>query len=427
MTEILQAVRGMNDVLPDDAAAWQQLERAAREICAGYGYREVRLPLLERTELFKRSIGEFTDIVEKEMYTFEDRGGDSLTLRPEATAGIVRACISNGLLHNQRQKVWCMGPMFRYERPQKGRYRQFHQIDVEALGFPGPDVDAELILLSARLWQRLGIRGLTLNLNSLGTPESRREYRALLVAYFVQHLDALDEDSRRRLEGNPLRILDSKNPAMADVIKGAPLLSDHLDAESATHFARLRAHLDAARIPYVVNPRLVRGLDYYSRTVFEWVTTDLGSQDAVCSGGRYDGLVAQLGGDAVPAVGWAMGEERIVEIMRLQGLVMDEGKPDVYLVLAGDAAEALGLDLAEKLRDAGSGLKVEANCGGGSFKSQMKRADRSGARYAVILGDNEAARGTAALKSLRDDSGQREVALADLAEELTRALRIAAT
>ncbi|HEX7375330.1 MAG TPA: histidine--tRNA ligase [Steroidobacteraceae bacterium] len=422
MTEILQAVRGMNDVLPDDSAAWQQLERAAREIFTDYGYREMRLPLLERTELFKRSIGEFTDIVEKEMYTFEDRGGDSLTLRPEATAGIVRACISNGLLHNQRQKLWCMGPMFRYERPQKGRYRQFHQIDVEALGFPGPDVDAELILMTARLWKRLGVRGLKLNLNSLGTPESRRDYRAKLVGYFEQHLAALDEDSRRRLDGNPLRILDSKNPAMAEVILGAPLITDHLDAESATHFARLRSHLDAAQIPYVVNPRLVRGLDYYSRTVFEWVTTDLGSQDAVCSGGRYDGLVAQLGGDAVPAIGWALGEERLVEIMRLQGLVSAEGRPDVYLVLAGDAAEAAGLGLAERLRDAVAGLRVEVNCGGGSFKSQMKRADKSGARFAVILGDNEIAGGTAALKSLRDDSGQRTVAQAALAQELAASL-----
>jgi histidyl-tRNA synthetase len=426
MTEILQAVRGMNDVLPDDAAAWQQLERVARETFADYGYREVRLPLLERTELFKRSIGELTDIVEKEMYTFEDRGGDSLTLRPEATAGIVRACISNGLLHNQRQKVWCMGPMFRYERPQKGRYRQFHQIDVEALGFPGPDVDAELILMTARMWRRLGLSGLTLNLNSLGTPESRRDYRAKLVAHFQGHLDALDEDSRRRLDGNPLRILDSKNPAMAAVIAGAPLITDHLDPESAEHFGRLRAHLDAAGIAYVVNPRLVRGLDYYSRTVFEWVTTDLGSQDAVCSGGRYDGLVAQLGGDPVPAVGWAMGQERIVEIMRLQQLVTAEGRPDVYLVLAGTAAEALGLGLAEQLRDALPGLKVEANCGGGSFKSQMKRADRSGARYAVIVGDDEAARQAAALKSLRDESGQREVALADLGNEIRQVLHPAA-
>ena len=423
MSETLQAIRGMNDVLPDDSGAWQQLEGVARAIFADYGYREIRLPLLERTELFKRAIGEFTDVVEKEMYTFEDRGGDSVTLRPEATAGIVRACISNGLLHNQRQKVWCMGPMFRYERPQKGRYRQFHQIDVEALGFAGPDVDAELILMTARLWTQLGVRGLTLNLNSLGTPESRRDYRARLVAYFERHGDVLDEDSRRRLGGNPLRILDSKNPAMAEVIRGAPLITDYLDPESASHFERLRAHLDANGVAYVVNPRLVRGLDYYTRTVFEWITTDLGSQDAVCSGGRYDGLVAQLGGEPVPAIGWALGQERLVEIMRLQGLVGAAGQPEVYLVLAGDAAEAIGLGLAERLRDAVPGLRIEANCGGGSFKSQMKRADKSGARFAVILGDNEVAGGTAALKSLRDDGGQRAVAQAELATELTRVLR----
>ena len=422
MSETLQAVRGMNDVLPEEAAAWQQLERVAREIFAQYGYREIRLPLLERTELFKRSIGEFTDIVEKEMYTFEDRGGDSLTLRPEATAGIVRACISNGLLHNQRQKVWCMGPMFRYERPQKGRYRQFHQVDVEALGFPGPDVDAELILMTARLWRRLGLRGLQLHLNSLGTPESRKVYRAKLLDYFGANRDKLDADSLRRLEGNPLRILDSKNPAMADVVAGAPSITDHLDPESAEHFATLRAQLGAAGVDFVVNPRLVRGLDYYSRTVFEWITTDLGSQDAVCSGGRYDGLVAQLGGEPAPAIGWALGEERIVELMRLQQLVGNEGRPDVYLVLAGAAAEAAGLHLAERLRDAAPGLKVETNCGGGSFKSQLKRADRSGARYAVIVGDDEAARGVAAVKALRSEEGQREVAFDDLGAELSRAL-----
>jgi len=422
MSETLQAVRGMNDVLPEEAAAWQQLERVAREIFAQYGYREIRLPLLERTELFKRSIGEFTDIVEKEMYTFEDRGGDSLTLRPEATAGIVRACISNGLLHNQRQKVWCMGPMFRYERPQKGRYRQFHQVDVEALGFPGPDVDAELILMTARLWRRLGLRGLQLHLNSLGTPESRKVYRAKLLEYFGANRDKLDADSLRRLEGNPLRILDSKNPAMADVVAGAPSITDHLDPESAEHFATLRAQLGAAGVDFVVNPRLVRGLDYYSRTVFEWITTDLGSQDAVCSGGRYDGLVAQLGGEPAPAIGWALGEERIVELMRLQQLVGNEGRPDVYLVLAGAAAEAAGLHLAERLRDAAPGLKVETNCGGGSFKSQLKRADRSGARYAVIVGDDEVARGVAAVKALRSEEGQREVAFDDLGAELSRAL-----
>jgi histidyl-tRNA synthetase len=424
MSETLQAVRGMNDVLPDQSAAWQQLESAAREIFAQYGYREIRLPLLERTELFKRSIGEFTDIVEKEMYTFRDRGDDSLTLRPEATAGIVRACIANGLLHNQRQKVWLMGPMFRYERPQKGRYRQFHQIDAEALGFPGPDVDIELILMTARLWQRLGLRGLTLHLNSLGTPESRVVYRARLVEYLQARSDQLDEDSRRRLGGNPLRILDSKNPAMAALIAGAPVITDHLDPDSAAHFATLCAQLRQAGVDFVVNPRLVRGLDYYSRTVFEWVTTDLGAQDAVCSGGRYDGLVAQLGGDAVPAIGWALGEERIVELMRLQGLVTAAGNPDVYLVLAGSSAEAAGLGLAERIRDGAPGLRVETNCGGGSFKSQMKRADKSGARLAVIMGEDEAARGVVALKPLRGaDAAQREVALGDLAVELGRELQ----
>ena len=418
-----QPIRGMNDVLPDDTAAWQRLERAARETFAEYGYREIRLPLLERTELFKRSIGEMTDIVEKEMYTFDDRGGESVTLRPEATAGIVRACLSNGLLHNQRQRVWCMGPMFRYERPQKGRYRQFHQIDVEALGFPGPDVDAELILMSARIWKRLGLRGLALKLNSLGTAESRRAYRERLVEYFGRRADLLDEDSRRRLGGNPLRILDSKNPAMAGVIAGAPLLTDHLDDESEAHFAALRARLDEAGIGYVVSPRLVRGLDYYSRTVFEWVTTDLGSQDAVCSGGRYDGLVAQLGGEAVPAIGWALGEERIVELMRQQGLAGDAASADVYVVLGGPAAEAAGLRIAEGLRDAIPGVRVEMNGGGGSFKSQLKRADRSGAQVAVIVGDGELERGVAAVKPLREEAGQADVAFDALAGEVGRRLR----
>jgi histidyl-tRNA synthetase len=422
MTDTIQPIRGMNDVLPGESGAWQVLERVARETFAEYGYREIRLPVLERTELFKRSIGEMTDIVEKEMYTFEDRGGDSVTLRPEATAGIVRACISNGLLHNQRQKVWCAGPMFRYERPQKGRYRQFHQIDVEAFGFPGPDVDAELIMMSARIWRKLGLEGLKLNLNSLGTPPSRRAYRELLVQYFRGRADALDEDSRRRLDGNPLRILDSKNPAMSELIAGAPLLTDHLDPESASHFSRLRSELDAAGIPYVVNPRLVRGLDYYSRTVFEWVTSDLGSQDAVCSGGRYDGLVEQLGGDAVPGIGWALGEERIVELLRMKGLAGDEAAADVFVVLGGEAAEAAGLRIAEGLRDSLPGSRVEMNCGGGSFKSQLKRADRSGARYAVILGDEEVARGVAALKPLREEAGQGEVPIVGLASELSRLL-----
>jgi histidyl-tRNA synthetase len=412
----------MNDVLPEDAPAWQRLERIARETLSEYGYRELRLPLLERTELFKRSIGEHTDIVEKEMYSFEDRGGESVTLRPEATAGVVRACISNGLLHNQRQKLWCQGPMFRYERPQKGRYRQFHQIDAEAIGFSGPDVDAELILISARIFRRLGISGLSLNLNTLGTPESRRGYRALLTNYFRQHADALDEDSRRRLEGNPLRILDSKNPAMREVLVGAPLITDHLDAESAGHFAALRAHLDAAGVTYALNPRLVRGLDYYSRTVFEWVTADLGSQDAVCSGGRYDGLVAQLGGEPTPAIGWALGQERIVELMQLQQRDVDAMAPAVYLLLAGAAAEQNGIALAERLRDELPGHGIETNCGGGSIKSQMKRADRSGALFALILGDDELARGVVAIRELRGDGAQHEVPLTDVAAELGRRL-----
>jgi histidyl-tRNA synthetase len=420
MAETIQPIRGMNDVLPADSSAWQLLERVARETFAEYGYREMRLPMLERTELFKRSIGEMTDIVEKEMYTFEDRGGESVTLRPEATAGVVRAAISNGLLHNQRQKVWCAGPMFRYERPQKGRYRQFHQIDAEALGFPGPDVDAELILMSARMWRRLGLRGLMLNLNSLGTPKSRRGYREKLVEYFRGHEAVLDEDSRRRLGGNPLRILDSKNPAMRDLLAGAPHITDHLDQESAVHFAALRNVLDAAGVEYVVNPRLVRGLDYYSRTVFEWVTTDLGSQDAVCSGGRYDGLVAQLGGEAAPAIGWALGEERVVELLRLQGCAGLDAAADLYVVLGGAAAETAGLQIAERLRDALPGMRIETNCGGGSFKSQLKRADRSGARHALILGDEELARGVAGLKPLRDEAVQQEVAIADLAAELSR-------
>jgi histidyl-tRNA synthetase len=421
MRDNIQAVRGMNDLLPGDSAAWQALERAARETFAEYGYREIRVPVLERTELFKRSIGEFTDIVEKEMYTFLDRGGDSLTLRPEATAGIVRACLTNGLLHNQRQKLWYMGPMFRYERPQKGRYRQFHQIDVEALGFEGPDVDAELILMSARLWRRLGIGGLSLQLNSLGTPESRAAYRGKLVEYFRRHEQSLDEDSRRRLEGNPMRILDSKNPAMREVVAGAPLITDHLDPASAEHFAALRAQLDGAGVAYTVNPRLVRGLDYYSRTVFEWITSDLGAQDAVCSGGRYDGLVAQLGGEPVPAIGWALGEERVVELMRLQGQAGAESAVDVYLALAGAAAERTGLQLAERLRDALPGLRIETNCGGGSFKSQLKRADRSGARLALILGDDELARGVATVKPLRETTEQHQVPLDELPAALAAA------
>jgi histidyl-tRNA synthetase len=352
------------------------------------------------------------------MYTFDDRSGDSVTLRPEATAGLVRAMISNGLLHNQRQSLWCAGPMFRHERPQKGRYRQFHQLDVEAFGYPGPDVDAELIMMTARLWRALGIERLVLNLNSLGTPESRRLYRERLVAYFGEHRAALDDDSQRRLDANPLRILDSKNPEMQSLIAAAPLLTDHLDVESAAHFDALRAQLDRVGIAYVVNPRLVRGLDYYSRTVFEWVTTELGAQDAVCSGGRYDGLVAQLGGESTPAVGWALGEERIVALLQAQSLATGVVAPEAYLVLVGAAAVGQGLALAEELRDSLPGLRLETHCGGGSFKSQLKRADRSGADVALILGEDEASRGVVGVKPLREDTPQSEVPFAQLAGEL---------
>jgi histidyl-tRNA synthetase len=344
----LQPVRGMNDVLAEDMPYWQFLEQAARDLLGAYGYQEVRVPLVEHTELFKRSIGEFTDIVEKEMYTFPDRGGDSLTLRPEITAVLVRAAISNGLLHNQKHRIWTSGPAFRYERPQKGRYRQFHQIDCEALGYDGPDVDAEMILLSARLWRALGIERVALQINSLGTPESRRVYRDLLVAYFEAHRDRLDEDSLRRLGGNPMRILDSKNPAMRDLIAGAPRIAEHLDGESRAHFEGLQRHLDACGVAYTVNPRLVRGLDYYTRTVFEWTTDALGAQDAVCSGGRYDGLVAQLGGEPTPAIGWALGIERVTELMRVSGITPPGLAPQVYVVLVGERAADLGLALVEQ-------------------------------------------------------------------------------
>ncbi len=422
MTVLVQPVRGMNDVLPAQIAAWQQLESVTRELFAGYGYEEVRLPLLEHTELFKRSIGEFTDIVEKEMYTFKDSGGDSLTLRPEATAGVVRACITNGLLRGARLKLWTSGPMFRHERPQKGRYRQFHQIDVEALGFAGPDIEAEMIAMTARLWKRLGIERVRLKLNSLGTTEARRVYREKLVDYFREHEGVLDEDSKRRLGGNPLRILDSKNPAMQAVISGAPLLTEHLDPESRDHFAQLTGALTSMGIAFTVEPRLVRGLDYYSRTVFEWVTDALGAQDAVCSGGRYDGLIEQLGGDATPAIGFAMGVERVTELMTLAGSVAAVPAADVFVVAVGDKAASAALTLAEQLRDALPNVKVHANLGGGNFKAQFRRADRSGAQFALVLGDDELARGVAQVKPLRQEAGQTECPLAELPAVLRRSL-----
>jgi histidyl-tRNA synthetase len=409
-------------VLPADIRAWQHLEACAREVTSSYGYEEIRVPLLEHTELFKRAIGEFTDVVEKEMYTFTDQGGESLTLRPEATAGIVRAAISNGLLRGARHRLWCIGPMFRHERPQKGRYRQFYQLDVEAIGFAGPDADAELIALSARLWRRLQLSGVRLEINSLGTPEARREYRDILVAYFRRHERALDADSRRRLHGNPLRILDSKNPQMAEVIAGAPLLSDHLDEPSRAHFTALTAALDGIGIAYRVNPRLVRGLDYYSRTVFEWITDALGAQDAVCSGGRYDGLIAQLGGEATPAVGFALGIERVVELLVQAARVPAAAPPDVYVIVNSAAGCGAAIQLTEELRDALPHRRFEFNLGGGNFKAQFRRADKSGAALALICGDEEMGRGVIAMKPLRHETGQTECPRFELASKVEELL-----
>lgn len=420
----IQAIRGMVDILPEDSATWRAVEGILLDTVASYGYREIRVPVVERTELFKRSIGEVTDIVEKEMYTFADRNDVSLTLRPEATAGIVRAGISNGLLHNQRQKLWCTGPMFRYEKPQKGRQRQFHQFDVEALGFPGPDIDAELIVMTHRLWQALGVRdAVELELNSLGTPESRAGYREQLTAWFEQHLDALDEDSRNRLHRNPMRILDSKNPEMKELIDAAPVITDYLDDESERHFAALRRLLDATGIDYRINPRLVRGLDYYSRTVFEWVTDRLGAQGTVCAGGRYDGLVEQLGGRPTPAIGWALGLERLLELYRVCGGASVDSGPDVYVVAVGDSVMEPTFALVEKLRDSSPGLRIEINCGGGSFKSQLKRADRSGARLALIIGESEVAAQTAGIKPLREDVEQVSIEWGKLIDALPEYLR----
>jgi len=413
----------MNDILPDVSGTWRYLETAVRDIVQSYGYAEIRLPLLEQTELFRRSIGEVTDIVEKEMYTFDDRNGESLTLRPEATASVVRAGITNGLLHNQRQKLWTTGPMFRYEKPQKGRYRQFYQFDVEALGYDGPDVDAELIIMCARLWRSLGISRLTLEINSLGTPESRASYRGALVEYFSSVKSKLDDDSIRRLEQNPLRILDSKNPDMQAIVAAAPLMLDFLDEESSEHFQSLKGLLDVAGVAYTVNPRLVRGLDYYSRTVFEWVTDALGSQGAVCSGGRYDGLVEKLGGKPTPAVGWAMGIERFVALYEACGGEAPVDDADVYVVAVGDSTLEQAFAIAEQLRDEVAGIKVELNLGGGSFKSQLKRADKSNAAFALILGEQEIAEKRAGLKPLRSSEDQSSVAFDELPATLAGLLR----
>ncbi|GGL95385.1 histidine--tRNA ligase [Pseudomonas asuensis] len=422
MSKSLQAIRGMNDILPEQAPAWRYLEMTFANLLDGYGYKEIRLPILEFTELFARGIGEGTDVVDKEMYTFLDRNGESLTLRPEGTAGCVRAVLEHGLTGGgQVQKLWYTGPMFRYEKPQKGRYRQFHQIGVEVFNLPGPDIDAELIIMTARLWQQLGIDdSVTLQLNSLGSSDARATYRDALVEYLKQHFDQLDEDSQRRLTTNPLRILDSKNAQTQALLADAPTLSDYLDEESRAHFEGLKARLEAAGIAYTINPKLVRGLDYYGRTVFEWVTDKLGAQGTVCAGGRYDGLITQFGGKPTPGVGFAMGVERLVLMLEtLNKIPAELSRPmDVYLCTFGEAAELAGLTLAEQLRTALPSLRLAVNAGGGSFKSQFKKADKSGALFALILGENELAERQVGLKPLRNDNAQEMVAWDQLSARL---------
>jgi histidyl-tRNA synthetase len=406
----LQPVRGTRDLIGEEFRRHQAVIETARRISALYGFEEWATPVFEDTRVFARGLGDTSDVVMKEMYTFTDRGGDSITLRPEMTAGVCRALVSSGLVHSGLpRKVFYAGPMFRYERPQKGRYRQFHQFDIEALGYGGPDIDAELIIMIARAWRALGIRHVELQLNSIGMPEDRARYREALAGYFRRHSADLDEDSQRRLDRNPMRILDSKNPAMQAVVAGAPLITEYLDAESAEHFATVQKLVGAAGIAFRVNPRLVRGLDYYNRTVFEWVTDQLGTQGAVCAGGRYDGLVEQLGGSATPAIGCAIGLERLTELFRVCGGAAGGAGPDVYVVAVGDGAVAAALRLAENLRDRRPGLRVEMNCGGGGFKAQMRRADASGAAAALILGEDEAAAGTVGVKGLRREGGQQTV------------------
>jgi histidyl-tRNA synthetase len=409
MANALQAIRGMNDILPEQSSVWQFAEDTIRAVLESYGFREIRMPIVEKTELFKRSIGEVTDIVEKEMYTFEDRNGDSLTLRPEGTAGCARACLQHSLTIKQVQRLWYTGPMFRHERPQKGRYRQFYQVGVEVFGLEGPDIDAELLMLTARLWKRLGLEQLSLQVNSLGTSEARDRYRDELVAYLKTVYEQLDADSQRRLESNPLRILDSKNPQVQALLEAAPRLADYIDEDSQAHFETLCALLDAAGLDYDINPHLVRGLDYYGRTVFEWVTDQLGAQGTVCAGGRYDVLMEYLGGRATPAVGFALGLERIIALLEKQGAKVPDASPHLYIVTAGEQAQRQGLLLSERLRDALPKLRVVTHCGGGSFKSQFKKADRSGARYALVLGEDEVQRREIGIKPLREREDQETV------------------
>ena len=425
MANKIQAIRGMNDILPTQSPVWQYLEGTVKDLLAAHGYAEIRMPVVEQTNLFKRSIGEVTDIVEKEMYTFEDRNGDSLTLRPEGTASCVRACEEHGLLYNQTQRLWYTGPMFRHERPQKGRYRQFYQIGVETFGIATPDIDAELILMTADLWRQLGLQdAVTLQLNTLGSNEARAEYRAALVEYLNQFRDQLDEDSQRRLESNPLRVLDSKDPNTQALLADAPQLHDHLDEDSREHFNTLRAILDAAGVKYEINQRLVRGLDYYNKTVFEWVTDKLGAQGTVCAGGRYDGLVEQLGGKATPAVGFAMGVERLILMLETLEVIPEAVSEtvDVYVCALGAGADQAALLLSRQLREEHAGLRIQTHCGAGSFKSQMKKADKSGARFALILGESELENGTVGVKDLRGEAEQATVNQSDIGPWLMDAL-----
>ncbi|HEX6591087.1 MAG TPA: histidine--tRNA ligase [Moraxellaceae bacterium] len=416
MSQKITAIRGFNDILPADTGRWAEVEAVLRDLMRAYGYHEIRLPIVESTPLFARAIGEVTDIVEKEMYSFQDRGSESLTLRPEGTAGCVRAALEHGLTYNQTQRLWYTGPMFRYERPQKGRYRQFHQFGVETFGMTGPDIDAELILLTARLWRELGLqKAVRLEINSLGEIHERANFRAALVAYLEQHRTQLDEDSQRRLTSNPLRILDSKDAGTQQILEGAPRLPDFLEAESAEHFAALRAVLDAAGVEYAVNPKLVRGLDYYNKTVFEWVTSELGAQGTVCAGGRYDGLVTQLGGQATPAVGFAIGLERLLLLHAALHPQREASEADVFVAAVGAGTSLPALLLAESLRTALPDLRVLVNCGGGSFKSQFKKADKSGARFALVLGEDEVKNGTVALKWLREEQEQKTLPLSGVA------------
>ena len=419
----IQSIRGFNDVLPADSALWQHLFDTARTLFEAYSYREMRIPVVESTALFKRAVGEVTDVVEKEMYAFEDRGGEHIALRPEFTAGLVRAGIEHGLFHNQQQRIWCAGPVFRYERPQAGRYRQFHQLDVEAYGVAGPDVDVELIAMSSRLWQALGFKNLRLEINSLGGPDTRVRYRAALIEFLQQHESSLDEDSKKRLLTNPLRVLDSKVPTTQAIVKDAPSILDYLDIDSAAHLDGLRQGLGDLGIEHHVNPRLVRGLDYYTKGVFEWITTELGAQGTICAGGRYDGLVEQLGGSATPAVGWACGVERLILLLQKIQTAQLPAEADVYICRFGAAGERAGIAVAEQVRDAlGPKVRVALNVGGGKPGAQFKRADKSGASLALVIGDDEAAAGTVQVKFLREDRPQRVIPRSELGQELASLL-----